>query len=154
MWNRQCFEGLKGRSRHIPHKEQLLDFSIYSWIQYGLSLGFKPHYIRLSESRSSAELWASFWRRPFSGAAVVVCWHLVSLVGRLLALRRVCRPDLAGGGSGPASPRRPPWWGFRSEQRRGSASCSPGLQLWCVAAGPPDPETGNGEIGCATKWPK
>lgn len=63
MWNRQCFEGLKWRSGYIPHEKQLLDFCIYSWIQYELSLGFKPHNIHLSEPRSSAELWASFWRR-------------------------------------------------------------------------------------------
>lgn len=40
MWDRQCVEGLKGRSGHIPHQKQLLDFCIYSWIQYELSLGF------------------------------------------------------------------------------------------------------------------
>lgn len=84
----------------------------------------------------------------------MACWRLLSFVGRSLALRRVCRPDLAGARSGPFSPRCPPWSGFRSEQRRESASCSPGLQLWCVAAGLLDPETGNGETRWVTKRPK
>lgn len=79
MWNRQCFEGLKGRSRHIPHKEQLLDFCIYSWIQYGLSLGFKPHYIHLSESRPSED-----------AHLVELRWWLAGIFFHLLVVCSLC----------------------------------------------------------------
>lgn len=78
MWNRQCFEGLKGLSRHIPHKEQLLDFCIYSWIQYRLSLGFKPHYIHPSE-------------RPSEDAHLVeLRWWFAGIFFRLLVVCSLC----------------------------------------------------------------
>lgn len=142
----------KKPSRHIPHEKQLLDFCIYSWIQYKLSLGFVH-----SSLRCCSELCAPFWRRSSAPAATrgqrPMTGYLLAppFIGWLFFTRA---PDLSGWGSAPFSRPCPPWWGFRWERRHESASCSPGLQLWCVAAGPPDPETGNGDNGGATRWPK